>query len=91
MSVPLTPFGCLLRLQCAQVLEGGGYDARADVFSLGVVVWEALSASLSNPLTSLDATRLRERLADPATHLPLPTVSLTLSVQVTGRSGRPEN
>lgn len=59
------------------MLEGGGYDARADVFSLGVVVWEALSASLSNPLTSLDATRLRERLADPATHLPLPTVSLT--------------
>lgn len=72
------------------MLEGGGYDARADVFSLGVVVWEALSASLSNPLTSLDATRLRERLADPATHLPLPTVSLTLSVQVTSRTGRPE-
>jgi hypothetical protein len=69
-------------------LEGGGYDARADVFSLGVVVWEALSASLSNPLTSLDATRLRERLADPGTHLPLPTVSLTYALSQSHSTNR---
>jgi serine/threonine protein kinase len=60
-----------------QVLQGEPYDTKADVFSFGVLMWEVLSGSVSNPLTSLDADRLLaelRKLSTAESQLKLPEV-----------------
>ncbi len=44
-----------------EVLEGGAYDARADVYSVGALLWEALSGTPVFPSVTVEGIVLRVR------------------------------
>ncbi|CAM9780614.1 unnamed protein product, partial [Pylaiella littoralis] len=60
-----------------EVFEGQGYGKPADIFSLGVVIWDTfVGGTLENPLCGLlgEAFRLRDGLRPPWPRSPLETV-----------------